>query len=107
MYHVRSETAGAWPAIRHVQESGPARHDERPTYRHDAAGSGCTAAPVDGKLKQACCQRIGGRLTAPVVAASKLLITSINQHTLYVLHVAAALVLHDRRPDRLTTYVLA
>ncbi len=59
-----------------------------PTYRHDEARSGSTTAAVDAKLKESWRAKIGGRLTAPTIAAGKVFVAAANTHTLYALDAA-------------------
>jgi outer membrane protein assembly factor BamB len=59
-----------------------------PMYRHDAARSGRTTWPVSGSLNESWAAKIGGRLTAPVVAGGKVYLASIDQHTVYALNAA-------------------
>ena len=47
--------------------------------------SGFTKAPVSANLKQAWKTGLGGRLSAPVIAGGKLLIASIDTHTVHAL----------------------
>ncbi|MHC4118233.1 MAG: outer membrane protein assembly factor BamB family protein [Planctomycetota bacterium] len=72
------------PAYRRVE--GPsARAADWPTYRHDAARSGSSSADVSGDLKQLWERRLGGRLSAPTVAAGKLFVASVDTHTVHAL----------------------
>ncbi|MBN1673914.1 MAG: PQQ-binding-like beta-propeller repeat protein [Kiritimatiellae bacterium] len=59
-----------------------------PTYRHDAARSGCTTAPVPAVLKRAWQADLGGRLSSVVVAGGKLFMASIDTHTVHALDAA-------------------
>ena len=56
-----------------------------PTYRHDASRSGSASAEVSANLKQAWQRKLGGRLSAPTIAAGKLFIASVDTHTLHAL----------------------
>ena len=56
-----------------------------PTYRHDAARSGRTRAPVPVELNQAWQTILSGRLTSPVVAEGKVFVASIDTHTVHAL----------------------
>jgi len=72
------------PAYRKV--TGPAAGpDDWPTYRHDSARSGASSATVSANLKNAWQAELGGRLTAPTIAAGTLYVASIDTHTLYAL----------------------
>ncbi len=59
--------------------------EDWPTYRHDAARSGFTKAPVPAELKPVWESVIGGRLSSVVVAGGKLLVASIDTHTVHAL----------------------
>jgi len=72
------------PAYGKSVESSPAQGDW-PTYRHDAARSGFTRAAIPADLKPAWQRKLGGRLTAPVVAESKVFVASQDTHTLSAL----------------------
>ena len=57
-----------------------------PTYRHDPGRSGSTATSVVAdNLKQTWQARLGGRLSAPTVAAGQVYVSSINTHTIHAL----------------------
>jgi len=57
-----------------------------PTYRHDAARSGGTPAAVPPTdLKRTWEATLGGRLTSPVVAEGKVLVASVDAHTVHAL----------------------
>jgi outer membrane protein assembly factor BamB len=62
--------------------SGPT---DWPTYRHDASRSGSSSAEVSANLEQVWQTKLGGRLSAPTVAAGVLFIASIDTHTLHAL----------------------
>jgi outer membrane protein assembly factor BamB len=62
--------------------------DEWPTYRHDVGRTGCAAGPAPPNLKVAWKTTLpGGRITAPVVAEGKVLVASVDAHTVYALDV--------------------
>jgi hypothetical protein len=63
--------------------------DAWPTFRADPARSGHTAASLPARLKPAWETMLGGRLTAPVAAEGKLLVASIDTHTIHALDVAS------------------
>jgi outer membrane protein assembly factor BamB len=59
--------------------------DSWPTYRHDGARSGFTETSVPTELKQTWKRSLGGRLSAPVLAGGKLLVASVDTHTVHAL----------------------
>lgn len=56
-----------------------------PTYRHDAERSGGTSNALPDGLTKRWSVEIGGRLTAPVVAAGLLYVAAVDEHRLYAL----------------------
>lgn len=78
------------PAYDQVRDSKPAISDPRdwPTYRHDPARSGSTAAGLPAEIAPAWRVELGGRLTQPVVAGGRLLITAIDAHTIHAMDAA-------------------
>ena len=56
-----------------------------PTYRHDAARSGATAASVSTTIKVAWKTELGGKLTSPVVAGGKVFVAQVDTHTVRAL----------------------
>jgi len=56
-----------------------------PTYRCDVARSGRTVTEVPSELKEAWTVAVGGRLTSPVVAGGRVLLASIDTHTVHAL----------------------
>jgi len=56
-----------------------------PTYRHDAARSGATKASVPANLKLAWQTKVGGKLSSVTVAEGKVLVASVDAHTVYAL----------------------
>ena len=85
---VRSAASPSRTAFGRDQKSEISDGSEWPTYRHDAARSGATAATVPSSLKQAWAAQIGGRLSPPTVAAGKVFVSSIDTHTLHALDAA-------------------
>ena len=59
--------------------------EEWPTYRHDAARSGRAGTSLPPTLDPAWKTDLGGRLTSPVIAGGKLLLASIDTHTVHAL----------------------
>jgi len=60
--------------------------EDWPTYRHDAARSGCTRTIVPADLKPAWQTQLGGRLTSLVISNEKVYVASVDTHTLYALN---------------------
>ncbi|MGQ9731260.1 MAG: outer membrane protein assembly factor BamB family protein [Candidatus Zipacnadales bacterium] len=52
-----------------------------PTYRHDVERSGRTPASVPTHLHELWRRKVGGKLTAPVVAEGRILLGSVDCHT--------------------------
>ncbi|NQV34095.1 MAG: PQQ-binding-like beta-propeller repeat protein, partial [Phycisphaeraceae bacterium] len=72
------------PAYQTVQ--GPrALPTDWPTYRHDTSRSGSSSTDISANLNQRWERKLGGRLTAPTIAAGKLFVGSVDTHTLYAL----------------------
>jgi len=98
-------TSGAVPQATAAELSGEARLErgpaygrsdgpacdaaDWPTYRHDAGRSGTTAQDVSTTLKQTWQAEMNGRLSAPIIAAGKLFVASIDTHTLHALDAAS------------------
>ena len=78
------ERGPAYGGGRNRQRPIPDRQDW-PTYRHDAARSGCAGTTVSSKLASVWRSPVGGRLTAPVVADGKVLVASSDTHTVWAL----------------------
>ncbi|MFC1497613.1 PQQ-binding-like beta-propeller repeat protein [Verrucomicrobiota bacterium] len=62
--------------------------EDWPMYRHDFQRSGSAATKIAEDLKIVWSSKIGGALTQPVSVAKKVLVASIDTHTLYALDVA-------------------
>ncbi len=56
-----------------------------PTYRQNALRSGVSLTVVPRKLAQKWTTRLGGRLTQPVIQHDRIVVASIDQHTVYAL----------------------
>jgi len=68
--------------------AGPSAPQEKqawPTYRHDAARSGRTAAAVPAELKPAWQTDLGGKLSSLVVAGGRIFVASVNTHAVHAL----------------------
>jgi outer membrane protein assembly factor BamB len=74
----------AYDEIRWTIDEGRETKDW-PTFRHDMARSGSTAAPVATDLKSAWAAELGGRLSSVVVAEGKVFIAQIDAHTVHAL----------------------
>jgi len=72
------------PAYGHLSPR-PNEQGAWPTYRHDPMRSGATDAPLPDDLAAAWERKLGGRLTAPVVADGKVFVAAIDHHTLHAL----------------------
>ena len=83
----RAERLGKGPAFgaRGTRTSNLVTPSEWPTYRGDAARSGSTSAAVPVALSQAWQTKVGGRVSAPVIAEGKLLVASIDTHAVHAL----------------------
>ena len=62
--------------------------EDWPTYRHDAARSGCAATTIAGSLETTWKTHLGGRLSSPVIANGKVFVASSDSHTVWALDAA-------------------
>jgi len=81
----RLERGDAYTSIE-SRERQTNRPDDWPTYRHDAARSGCTKTSVPTGLHAVWRAKLGGRLTSAVIADGVVLAGSVDAHTVYALH---------------------
>ena len=81
---IRFEEGSAYSQIQDRQ-SPIDNADDWPTYRHDGARSGSTTTAVPSELTSAWRAKLGGNLSAPVVADGKLFVAAINAHTVHAL----------------------
>ena len=58
-----------------------------PTYRHDGERSGSSATDVPADVTPGWRVKLGGRLSAPVVADGKLFVATVDTHTIHALDV--------------------
>jgi outer membrane protein assembly factor BamB len=66
--------------------AGSRAPEDWPTYRHDAARSGTARTVVRPTgLKRTWQTRLGGKLSSPVVAEGKLLVASVDSHSVHAL----------------------
>jgi len=63
----------------------PADPQDWPTFRHDSSRSGATPTAVPTSLAPCWQADLGGRLTAPVVAAGRLYVAAPDRYTVYCL----------------------
>ncbi len=56
-----------------------------PTYRHDPSRSGTSGDPIEPKVAQKWTTKLGGRLTAPVIAGGTVYVGQTDQHRLVAL----------------------
>ena len=75
------------PAYGHTPATSPAKDNDAswPVFRHDNARSGRARCTVPESLSRAWNAEVGGRLTQPVAAAGKVLLASVDRHTVYAL----------------------
>ncbi len=64
-----------------------------PMFRHDPLRSGIASTTVPAKLQQAWKANIGGRLTQPVIAGGKVVLSAVDENTVYALDAADGKVL--------------
>jgi outer membrane protein assembly factor BamB len=75
------------PATADLRQSAipSAQAEDWPTYRHDPARSGASAAAVPPDLKAKWQVQLGGRLTGPTVAGGRAFVASVDTHTVYAI----------------------
>jgi outer membrane protein assembly factor BamB/ubiquinone/menaquinone biosynthesis C-methylase UbiE len=66
-------------------QQSQAKDADWPTYRHDTQRSGCTATSIETDLTRLWQTNLGGRLSSVVVAEGRLLVASIDAHTVHAL----------------------
>ena len=76
----RLERSPAYADIQHPV-SGVQYPDPWPTYRHDAARSGSTAATLPDRLQQKWSAKLPSAASAPVVAGGKVYVAAVDRHT--------------------------
>jgi outer membrane protein assembly factor BamB len=81
----RWEKGPAWGGTANLKsEISNRKSDEWPMYRHDVARTGCADGPAPTNLQVVWKATLaGGRITAPVVADGKVLVASVNAHTVH------------------------
>ncbi|MHC4566002.1 MAG: outer membrane protein assembly factor BamB family protein, partial [Planctomycetota bacterium] len=80
----RLETGPAYKQIEN-SKSKIVNQNVWPTYRNDAERSGYTPVPVPAVLRPKWQVKVGGKLTAPVVAEGKVFVGSVDEHTVSVI----------------------
>ncbi|MFC1498923.1 PQQ-binding-like beta-propeller repeat protein, partial [Verrucomicrobiota bacterium] len=79
----RLEKGPAFTSINH--QPSTINHSTWPTYRGDAARTGVAKTKIPVAVKPLWQADIKGKLTQPVVSGGKLLVASIDEHTVYAL----------------------
>jgi len=67
------------------KQKAESRNEDWPTYRHDAARSGCASTTVPVNLAVGWTAELGGKLTSPVCAEGKLLVALPESHVVLCL----------------------
>jgi len=62
--------------------------DDWPMFRHDAARSGAASCAIPEAVTRQWSATLGGRLTQPAIAGGKVLVASVDTHTLHALAAA-------------------
>lgn len=57
-----------------------------PTYRHDVGRSGTAGEPIQADVDKKWTAKLGGRLTAPVIAGGSVYVAQTDSHTLFALN---------------------
>jgi len=73
------------PAFGAITAPATVAKSDWPTFRHDPARHGTTAAAVDGPIHERWQTQLGGRLSAPVAADGRLYVAQIDAHTVWAL----------------------
>jgi outer membrane protein assembly factor BamB len=81
---VRLDKGPAYANISHPA-SRTSHPDAWPTYRHDAARSGCAGTAVARDLMPSWSSRIEGQVTSPVIADGQVFLASPDTHTVWAL----------------------
>jgi outer membrane protein assembly factor BamB len=83
---LRLEKGPAYDGIAVVPSDAGSRASAWPTYRHDATRSGGTSVSPPNRLTVAWQATLpGGRITAPVVGEGKVLVASVDAHTVHAI----------------------
>lgn len=81
------------PGFELAASAAPSSDLDWPTYRRDAVRSGSTPATVPAALAPAWDTKLGGKLTAPVVAAGRLFVAATENQEVLALDAASGVVL--------------
>jgi outer membrane protein assembly factor BamB len=68
-----------------IDSAAALQSDDWPTYRHDRKRSGTTGQPIESQVSRHWKTKLGGRLTAPVIADGTVYIAQPDTHTLFAL----------------------
>ena len=79
----RLERAPAYARDTHPSSLIPHPSSDWPTYRHDAARSGCTPSPVPAALRRRWQAAVGAKLSSPTVAEGKVFVASVDEHRVW------------------------
>ena len=78
----------AYAAVNRKSKTANKESDDWPTYRHDAGRSGGSAADAPSKLALRWTVNLAGRLSAPVASGGKVVVASVDTHSVYALDAA-------------------
>jgi outer membrane protein assembly factor BamB len=81
----RLEKGSAYGVAIRQSAAGNRHSDDWPTFRHNAARSGGTAATVPARTGTLWHTKLSGKLTQPVAASGKVLVAAIDAHTVHAL----------------------
>ena len=84
----RLERGPAYGQAIHPSSFIPHPSSDWPTYRHDAARSGCARTEVSSDLEFRWKAQVGGRPSSPVIAGGRVLVASPDTHTVWALDAA-------------------
>jgi len=84
----RLEKGPAYGAIPDAKSQMPDSQDW-PTYRHDPSRSGSTPTALPAGLGRAWRTKLGGRLSAPVIAEGRIYVAAVDAHTVHALDAAS------------------
>jgi len=82
---VESSRLERGPAYGTIQGAASAGEESWPFYRHDPLCSGVATTVIPVELRQAWQTPIGGRLTQPVIGGGYVVLSSVDENTVYAL----------------------